>query len=38
LKTRDIDFNNFSLGRHHRLPIPQIEVDNNRYLEQNTPY
>lgn len=29
LKTRDADFNNFVLGRHHRLPIPQIEVDNS---------
>jgi hypothetical protein len=38
LKTRDLDFNNFTLGKHHRLPIPQIEVDNNRYLDQNTPY
>lgn len=38
LKTRDIDFNNFVLGKHHRLPIPQIEVDNNPNLTQNTPY
>ena len=38
LKTRDIDFNNFVLQRHHRLPIPQIEVDNNQNLMQNTPY
>lgn len=28
LKSRDADFNNFILGKHHRLPIPQIEVDN----------
>lgn len=38
LKTRDIDFNNFVLGKHHRLPIPQIEVNNNPNLKQNTPY
>jgi hypothetical protein len=38
LKTRDIDFNNFVMQRHHRLPIPQIEVDNNPNLAQNTPY
>lgn len=38
LKTRDIDFNNFVVGKHHRLPIPQIEVDNNPNLQQNTPY
>ncbi|MBL0739993.1 RagB/SusD family nutrient uptake outer membrane protein [Chryseolinea lacunae] len=38
LKTRDVDFNNFVLGKHHRLPIPQIEVDNNTKLDQNTPY
>lgn len=29
LKSRDADFNNFILGKHHRLPIPQIEVDNS---------
>ena len=38
LKTRDIDFNNFVLQRNHRLPLPQIEVDNNTNLIQNTPY
>jgi hypothetical protein len=29
LKSRDVDFNNFVIGKHHRLPIPQIEVDNS---------
>lgn len=29
LKLGDPDFNNFVLGRHHRLPIPQVEVDNS---------
>ncbi len=29
LKSRDADFNNFIIGKHHRLPIPQIEVDNS---------
>jgi hypothetical protein len=29
LKARDPDFNNFVLGKHHRLPIPQVEVDNS---------
>jgi hypothetical protein len=38
LRTRDIDFNNFTVGRNHRLPIPQIEVDNNEHLDQNNPY
>ena len=28
LKSRDTVFNNFISGKHHRLPIPQIEVDN----------
>ncbi|GAA4795735.1 RagB/SusD family nutrient uptake outer membrane protein [Olivibacter ginsenosidimutans] len=29
LKSRDADFNNFIIGKHNRLPIPQIEVDNS---------
>lgn len=29
LKSRDPDFNNFVIGKHKRLPIPQIEVDNS---------
>jgi len=38
LKLRDKDFNNFVLGKSHRLPIPQSDVDNNPNLEQNVPY
>lgn len=38
LKLRDTDFNNFELGKHHVLPMPQYEVDNNEYLEQNENY
>lgn len=38
LRSRDVDFDNFTLGKHHRLPIPQIEVDNNTKLDQNQPY
>lgn len=29
LKSRDEDFNNFVIGKHNRLPIPQIEIDNS---------
>jgi hypothetical protein len=29
LKQRDEDFGNFAVGKHSRLPIPQIEVDNS---------
>jgi starch-binding outer membrane protein, SusD/RagB family len=38
LKTRDPDFENFELGKHHILPLPQFEVDNNPNLEQNPKY
>ncbi len=38
LKTRDADFENFVLGKHHILPLPQFEVDNNPYMEQNPNY
>lgn len=39
LKSRDGDFNNFILGKHKRLPIPQIEVDNSDgKLTQNPGY
>lgn len=39
LKTRDADFNNFVVGKHNRLPIPQIEVDNSDgKLTQNPGY
>ena len=35
---RDPDFNNFIVGKHIRLPIPQIEVLNNPNLVQNNQY
>ena len=35
IRERDADFNNFQPGKHERLPIPQSEVDNNPYLDQN---
>jgi SusD family. len=39
LKSRDPDFNNFVLGKHSRLPLPQIEVDNSdKGLTQNPKY
>ena len=38
LQGRDADFNNFVIGKSIRMPIPQIEVDNNPNLEQNDQY
>ena len=38
LISRDADFENFELGKHHILPLPQFEVDNNTNLEQNPNY
>ena len=35
---RDPDFNNFEVGKHIRLPIPQSEVENDINLEQNPEY
>lgn len=35
---RDPDFKNFVVGKHIRLPIPQIEVLNNPNLKQNAGY
>jgi len=35
---RDPDFNNFEVGKNIRLPIPQVEVENNPNLEQNPQY
>ncbi|WP_207434144.1 RagB/SusD family nutrient uptake outer membrane protein [Sabulibacter ruber] len=35
---RDPDFNNFEVGKHIRLPIPQSEVLNNPNLNQNPKY
>ena len=39
LKSRDADFENFEIGKHNRLPIPQIEIDNSEGgLTQNPNY
>ncbi len=38
LITRDADFANFELGKHHILPLPQFEVDNNPNMSQNPKY
>lgn len=35
---RDLDFLNFEIGKNIRLPIPQIEVENNPNLDQNPGY
>lgn len=35
---RDPDFKNFVVGKSIRLPIPQIEVENNTNLTQNPQY
>ncbi|QNL50544.1 RagB/SusD family nutrient uptake outer membrane protein [Olivibacter sp. SDN3] len=35
---RDPDFNNFEVGKHIRLPLPQVEVLNNQNLTQNPGY
>lgn len=35
---RDPDFGNFDVGRDIRMPIPQVEVENNPNLEQNPGY
>lgn len=38
IKLRDPDFNNFVVGKNQRLPIPQVEVDNNPNLSQHPEY
>ncbi|MCX7985890.1 MAG: RagB/SusD family nutrient uptake outer membrane protein [Bacteroidales bacterium] len=38
LKQRDPDFNNFIIGKHSVMPLPQVEVDNNPNLTQNPNY
>jgi len=35
---RDPDFRNFEVGKNIRLPIPQVEVENNPNLSQNPQY
>lgn len=38
LKAVDADFENFVIGKSVRMPIPQIEIDNNPNLVQNPNY
>ena len=38
LKLRDVDFNNFQIGRSSCLPIPSNEVNNNPNISQNPNY
>lgn len=38
LKSRDIDFNNFVIGKHNCLPIPTDEDMNNPNADQNPNY
>lgn len=38
LKTRDVDFNNFVLGKSKLLPIPQTDIDIDRSIKQNPGY
>lgn len=38
LKARDVDFNNFTIGKHDCLPIPSSETSNNLNISQNTNY
>lgn len=38
IRLRDADYNNFVIGKHERLPIPQTDVDNNPNLDQNPNY
>lgn len=38
LSRDDPDFNNFVIGKSIRMPIPQIDIDNNPNLRQNQNY
>lgn len=38
LKSRDTDFNNYTIGKHKILPIPSSEVNNNPNITQNPNY
>ncbi|MBA2250517.1 MAG: RagB/SusD family nutrient uptake outer membrane protein [Chitinophagaceae bacterium] len=38
LKSRDVEFNNFKIGKNNYLPIPQSETDINPNLKQNPFY
>jgi hypothetical protein len=37
LKTRDAEFNSYTMGREY-YPIPQLEMDNNPGTKQNDSY
>ncbi|TEB41420.1 RagB/SusD family nutrient uptake outer membrane protein, partial [Flavobacterium circumlabens] len=38
ISLRDPDFKTFTVGKNHRLPIPQVDVDNNPNLDQHPEY
>ena len=38
ITARDPDFDNFVIGKHERMPLPQRECDNNPNLKQNENY
>ena len=38
LRYNDTNFDDFTIGRNHLLPFPEVEVDNNPGLEQNFGY
>jgi hypothetical protein len=38
LRSRDEDFNNFVIGKSIRMPLPQIDCDNNPNMSQNPNY
>lgn len=38
IKARDVDFNNFVVGKSIRMPLPLSEVQNNPNLTQNAGY
>tara|TARA_R110002049_G_scaffold302258_1_gene494978 strand:+ start:41480 stop:43009 length:1530 start_codon:yes stop_codon:yes gene_type:complete len=38
ISQRDPDFNNFVVGKHNRLPIPNPDASNNPNLDQNPEY
>jgi hypothetical protein len=38
IAVRDPDFKNFVVGKNQRLPIPQVEVENNPNLKQHPEY
>jgi len=38
LISRDTDFSNYVIGKNQVMPLPQLEVDNNKNLIQNANY